>query len=405
MRKLKGYIRLPFIMRYLNKRIRSDIPITTKLQSLQFSDLALDIATVSNLHTKFPALLSPIQEHLNLLFSTKENCQIHLVISNKSKPFTPDIISANQSVSNTVFTNQLSYFFSRQDHQQNEKNSFSLPGFHHHFYSQALSLKGDHNAYFVLSFSDQTPQQTYIQHHTSPILHSISRGLCAFFSQQDLIQQAISMERSTQAAELHDSMAQVLGYLRLKTSQLVSHCQKSDDDELQALSTDIAYQTHSAYRSARELISTSRLPTQNKSLSHVIREAITEFEQQSNVVFELDNRILHDKQTNEQEAQLQFIVREALSNIVRHSHATHARIQLNSDEKSLTITIEDNGNGIKKENKRHDSFGLSIMEERARKIGAHFDVKGRHPHGTRIEITYLHSKKSQLNTPQYKEVQ
>jgi nitrate/nitrite-specific signal transduction histidine kinase len=414
MRKLTQYIRSPItVFSWLESKASINSKSINKNDDLSFShialDIALDIATTKDLTSECSRLLLLIENFLNSYFTEEEGSQLYLVVSDKKNEIKPNIIHSKNNTPDPIFITKLGYHLSLCDtsflNQSDCKDKhFSLPNIEGNFYSKKLLIEDKKQAWLVFAFHNKMPSLTHIQHYSSQATQAISRGLDAFFSKQKQIDQAVTTERASQAAELHDSIAQILGYLRLKTSQLVSHCQASHyqtkyDTELQALSRDIAYQTHSAYRSTRELISTSRLSTQNKTLSECIREAIEEFEQQSNVVFELDNRIIptntaSNHETKEQEAQLQFIVREALSNIARHSHATHARVQLNSDGHYLTITIEDNGNGIQEANKRHDSFGLQIMQERATKISAIFCIKGRIPHGTIVEIKHTLPKES-----------
>jgi nitrate/nitrite-specific signal transduction histidine kinase len=403
----------------LTQYIRSSMPIwswreykqsihlnTNKSENLTFPDFALDIAldtaTINDLNTECPRLLSIIEQSLNFSFTEQEKSQIYLVVFDNVNTLIPNIIHTNINKPDKNLINYLGYHLSNLKQEDHGRVNFSLPHCKGDFYRHKLSIESDKQVWLVLFFQNEMPSLTFIQHYSSHTFHAISRGLNAFFSRQAKIEQAVLDERASQAAELHDSMAQILGYLCLKTSQLVTHCQEADykvknNNVLKALSKDIAYQTHSAYRSTRELISTSRLSTQNKSLPECIHDAIAEFEQQSNVVFELDNRMMSinsvlSRERKEQEAQLQFIVREALSNVARHSHATHARVKLYSNGHDLTITIEDNGNGIREENKRHDSFGLHIMEERAKKINAFFCIKDRIPHGTIVEIKHSLSK-------------
>jgi len=117
-----------------------------------------------------------------------------------------------------------------------------------------------------------------------------------------------------------------------------------------------------------------------------ISQAISEFEQRSAIVFEMDNRVGGQLLT-EDDSQTIFIVREALNNIVRHSHASHARVQLlRQKDSSIRIRIEDNGKGISADEARPDSFGMKIMQERAEKIHANLFILPRKQGGTRIEL-------------------
>jgi nitrate/nitrite-specific signal transduction histidine kinase len=414
MRNLTQYIRSPLsVWSWLERKPSVYSKPIKKYDDLSFLhiavDIALDLATTNDLTSECTRLLSLIEQFLNSYFTEEEKSLLYLVVSDNKNAIKPDIIQSKNNTPDPIFITKLGYHLSLcntsfLDQSDCKGKHFSLPNVEGNFYSIKLSLEDTKQAWLVFAFHNKMPSLTHIQHYSSQAIQAISRGLDAFFSKQTQIDQAVSIERASQAAELHDSIAQILGYIRLKSSQLVSYCQTShyqakDDQELHVLSKDIAYQTHAAYRSTRELISTSRLSIQNKTLPECIREAITEFEQQSNVVFELDNRIVThytvpSNKIKEQEAQLQFIVREALSNIARHSHATHARVQLNSDGHNLTIIIEDNGDGIKEKNKRLDSFGLHIMQERATNINARFCIKERIPHGTIVEIKHTLSTNS-----------
>ncbi|HDZ16208.1 MAG TPA: histidine kinase, partial [Methylophaga aminisulfidivorans] len=89
--------------------------------------------------------------------------------------------------------------------------------------------------------------------------------------------------------------------------------------------------------------------------------------------------------TPQQSMQMLYIIRESLSNIVRHSHATFARVVLLlKNSQRLEIQIEDNGIGIDPDAARTDSFGLQIMKERAERIGAELTINPGSDGGTRI---------------------
>ena len=71
-------------------------------------------------------------------------------------------------------------------------------------------------------------------------------------------------------------------------------------------------------------------------------------------------------------------MQEALTNVQRHSGARRASLRFESDARGLTITIEDDGRGLADPNgsapgdRAH--YGLRIMAERARAIGADLSV-------------------------------
>ncbi|SPL71062.1 sensor histidine kinase [Acinetobacter stercoris] len=221
-------------------------------------------------------------------------------------------------------------------------------------------------------------------HYMQLLDQSLEQGLQIWLQQQDKLHSILLEERKEVAAELHDSIAQILGFLRIKSAQLHKQCK--DNTEYAALldtSSELASYTHYAYQQTRELITASRLAYQELDFSSALKKVIQEFEHQSSISFELDNRIPQFKVNAKQAVQLLYIIRESLSNIVRHSHASAAQIRLESlASGGLQICISDDGRGLDLSQKRSDSFGLEIMCERAERIGAELTFGPNLPHGT-----------------------
>ena len=81
------------------------------------------------------------------------------------------------------------------------------------------------------------------------------------------------------------------------------------------------------------------------------------------------------------------VLREALSNVVRHAQATEVSVVLRASTGRLTLTVRDNGVGIRGEVRRS---GLANMAERAERHGGTFEVRTAEPHGTVIEWSVPH---------------
>jgi two-component system nitrate/nitrite sensor histidine kinase NarX len=84
------------------------------------------------------------------------------------------------------------------------------------------------------------------------------------------------------------------------------------------------------------------------------------------------------------------IASEGLSNVIRHSRATRARIAVDSgpdDVGSTLLQIEDDGRGFDRSAAaRHGHQGLSNMRERADAIGATIDWETPPRGGTRVMV-------------------
>jgi signal transduction histidine kinase len=79
------------------------------------------------------------------------------------------------------------------------------------------------------------------------------------------------------------------------------------------------------------------------------------------------------------------IAQEALHNIVKHAHASHVEVLLDTQEDgSVTLTITDDGRGFNPDDCPPGHLGVSIMRERADEIGAHLRIESSAGHGARI---------------------
>lgn len=90
---------------------------------------------------------------------------------------------------------------------------------------------------------------------------------------------------------------------------------------------------------------------------------------------------------DEAETHLFRIVQEALTNVARHSGATHVDIRLERDGKRICLVLQDNGRGLPKGgNGSHNGMGLIGMRARARSVGGGLKVASAGAHGVRIEL-------------------
>ena len=78
------------------------------------------------------------------------------------------------------------------------------------------------------------------------------------------------------------------------------------------------------------------------------------------------------------------IVREALSNALRHSHATRITVSLRQLLGSVRLTVMDNGIGFNPKLVQGVGHGLENMAARAQKAGGVFAVRSESHRGTRI---------------------
>ena len=84
------------------------------------------------------------------------------------------------------------------------------------------------------------------------------------------------------------------------------------------------------------------------------------------------------------EAELLRIAQEAITNARKHAAAEHLWVTCRVDPPFAHLRIEDDGRGMG--TKRHDSFGLEVMRERAARLGGVLTIGQREPHGTFVDV-------------------
>ncbi|HET7729084.1 MAG TPA: cache domain-containing protein [Usitatibacter sp.] len=82
------------------------------------------------------------------------------------------------------------------------------------------------------------------------------------------------------------------------------------------------------------------------------------------------------------------IVREAASNVARHSSARNARISLRRDERVVRLSIDDDGRGQDGEVSVDSGLGLAHIHARAKKLGGRASVQSAPGNGTKITVEF-----------------
>jgi signal transduction histidine kinase len=84
------------------------------------------------------------------------------------------------------------------------------------------------------------------------------------------------------------------------------------------------------------------------------------------------------------EENLLHIGQEALTNVLKHAHATEFQARLRFDSGAVRLELRDNGDGFVVDAVNGGGFGLIGMKERAEQIGATLTVLSESGAGTEI---------------------
>jgi len=203
----------------------------------------------------------------------------------------------------------------------------------------------------------------------------------------ELEYKTLIQERTRLAREIHDGLAQTLGFLKLQAAQMQNYLERSEFDRLKK-SVDLSYATLSdAYLDVRQAIDGLRIDLSGNSLQGWLEQTVEEFQDSSGFVVELSEMDVKTELPPEIHAQLIRIVQEALSNVRKHAEAENIWISCREFEGDLWLEIRDDGVGFSPEDVPKPSrHGLKGMRERAELIGADFQVISYPRKGTTIRL-------------------
>ncbi|MCU4670847.1 sensor histidine kinase [Bacillus paralicheniformis] len=192
-------------------------------------------------------------------------------------------------------------------------------------------------------------------------------------------------ERVRIARDLHDTLGHTLSLLTLK-SQLVQRTIASDPERARKEAREMETTSRAALKQVRELVSDMKTATIAEELIHIqqiLRAADITFEYMGGSNFSNISPVTQNI--------VSMCIREAATNIVKHSRATHCTISISQTDDKISITIKDDGMGMDQQTPFGN--GLRGMKERLALIDGALDVSTHN--GTVLNITVPIVKKAE----------
>jgi signal transduction histidine kinase len=255
-------------------------------------------------------------------------------------------------------------------------------------------LNGDEEKTFVMCVGPKRTQEPYGRDETA-MLHAVSGQLATIVDKLALVEElgeksrelqdlnrllveAHEEERARIAAHIHDDPLQKLTYV-------LWQCQdRLMPDEVVRVLQDVV----NDLRNFSSLLRPSEL--EDLGLARALEALVTEIETRSAFETDLevkglsrDERLPHDMELG-----IYRIIQEALTNCQKHAHAANVWVKVSKRGKTVTLTIEDDGQGLSppaKDGRRH--LGVAGMRQRAEQIGGQFLIAPRKPRGTSVRAT------------------
>jgi two-component system, NarL family, sensor histidine kinase DesK len=184
-------------------------------------------------------------------------------------------------------------------------------------------------------------------------------------------------ERQRIARDLHDTLGHTLSLITLK-SQLVEKLIDKNPERAKVEVNDVQQTSRSALRQVRELVSEMRAVKLVEEMIEVERIL-----KAANITFTCKGDTNLSKVSLYKQNVLSMCVKEAITNVVKHSGATKCSITLEQTAGDLSIHIHDNGRGLGEQHQKGN--GLHGIEERLSIIDGVLHVSSKK--GTLVTIT------------------
>jgi signal transduction histidine kinase len=201
---------------------------------------------------------------------------------------------------------------------------------------------------------------------------------------------ATIQERERLSRELHDGLAQLVAYLSVRIDTVIEMIRADQRAEalqelerLRGVSDDL-------YTDVRESISGLRARVTERGLVAALTDYVDEFEERHGLTVTFDASRLPVNVPALAELELFRIVQEALTNIRKHSGATHAAISLELvPPQSIELIVADDGVGFGPStptSPEEHTVGLATMRERAEGLGGWLRIDSSPSTGSRVIV-------------------
>ena len=175
-------------------------------------------------------------------------------------------------------------------------------------------------------------------------------------------------ERQRISRDLHDTLGQKLSLIGLKSdlaAKLIIKNPNQAHDEIK----DVQKTARVALKEVRELVTEMRgtkLEDEIPRVKQILQAANMEFDFKGSLVLPNISLIAENV--------VSMCVKEAVTNVVKHSGASSCSITVEDTETELAVKVEDNGVGISKTSNRSQKSGLQGMRERLEFINGHLQI-------------------------------
>lgn len=201
-----------------------------------------------------------------------------------------------------------------------------------------------------------------------------------------LRQTAVLEERYRLSREMHDGVAQTLGYLGMQAERIEAMAQRGEAERLPAELRELRQVIAEAYLDLRETIDGLRLTVdQPGGFAGALHAHVDDFTRRSGLPVDCSCVEAPADLPPDVALHLLRITQEALANVRRHANASRVAVSLARENGALELTISDDGQGFDAGSPLERSHvGLASMRERVRSLDGQLTFATSPGQGTRV---------------------
>lgn len=191
-----------------------------------------------------------------------------------------------------------------------------------------------------------------------------------------------TIERKRVAAELHDHLGGTLASLNW---YLYGIDKKVLSAEEQKIYDSVHQMVGAAYKEVRSL-SHNLMPAEleEHGLIMALHRLISKLNENKNIAFTFNLKGMNNRLNNKIEFELYSIVLELTNNIIKHSGATEASVELTENVKTIVLVVSDNGSGMVEPDRQ--GVGLRNIKSRVESLHGKIHIHSEVQNGIRVEI-------------------
>ncbi len=211
-------------------------------------------------------------------------------------------------------------------------------------------------------------------------------------------------ERKRISQELHDEIGQIMTMIRINLAALEQLLPSETPPTVRQMLTELEELSQQALEQARELSLDLRPAIlDDLGLVPALRWYLNRYASRLDAKIDLEVIDFDERPSAEVETVLYRVAQEALTNVARHAQASHVHIRLERKATTVTLLIEDDGQGFDTEEIMRykglpHGLGLLGIQERVTFLGGHVDIQSRPGRGTRLFIEIPWSVEDEQST-------